>query len=454
MYIRLAEGIENIGKKDVVWSYLATFFTVGAGVILLPFMSYKFSSEIMGIWVIFQTINQLVILLDMGFRPSFARNISYVFSGVKHLQTVGIEDTGDYDVDYSLLNGTLKAMRRFYSWMALATLILLGIVGTIYILYVLEKFNGDRTDIIIAWVLQICINCYNLYTLYYDALLTGKGYIKRAQQINIIGQSLYLLLAIGLVYAGLGLTAIVASQLLSIILRRILSYRVFFTHEMKAKLAIAGSKSANEILKAISPNSIKSGLTSLGGFLVNKSAVFISSAFLPLAVTASYGITLQVIDILCRCSTVMYVALLPKLAQYRVERNTDRLKKDYEYCVISLLVIFLIGGAVFVTLGNPVLELINSQTYFLPVPMLCLLLFFYCLEENHIVAAGFIMADNKIPFFIPSLLSGAATIILLYLFVGVLNWGVWGMILAPGLAQLSYQNWKWPSVVIKEFYKQ
>ncbi len=417
-------------------------------------MTYKFSAEVMGIWVIFQTINQLVVLLDMGFRPSFARNISYVFSGVKHLQVEGIEDTNNYDVDYSLLNGTLTAMRRFYTAIALITLLLLGTFGTLYIFYVLDKFNGNRTDIIIAWVLQIIINCYNLYTLYYDALLTGKGYIKRSQQINIIGQGLYLSLAIGLVLAGLGLTAIVASQLISIILRRMLSYRVFFSKEMKEQLKQADTKSAKAIMKAIFPNSIKSGLTSLGGFIVNNSAVFISSAFLPLAVTASYGITLQVVTILGRCSVVMYVSLLPKLAQYRVERDVDRLKKDYQYCVISLLLIFLIGGTVFAVLGNPILQFIHSETLFLPTSMLCMLLLFQCLEQNHVVAAGFIMADNKIPFFIPSLLSGAATIILLYLFVGVFDWGVWGMILAPGLAQLAYQNWKWPSVVIKELWNK
>ena len=62
------------------------------------------------------------------------------------------------------------------------------------------------------------------------------------------------------------------------------------------------------------------------------------------------------------------------------------------------------------------------------------------------------MADNKIPFFIPSLLSGAATVILLVVFLWRMDMGLWGMILAPGIAQLAYQNWKWPSVVIKELY--
>ena len=91
-------------------------------------------------------------------------------------------------------------------------------------------------DALIAWILLIAINCYNLYTFYYEALLTGKGYVTRAQQINMLGQAVYLALAIGLIYAGFGLTAIVASQLISTVIRRILTYRVFFTPELKTNM--------------------------------------------------------------------------------------------------------------------------------------------------------------------------------------------------------------------------
>ena len=84
--------------------------------------------------------------------------------------------------------------------------------------------------------------------------------------------------------------------------------------------------------------------------------------------------------------------------------------------------------------------------------MLIVMLIISTLEHNHAQSAGFIMADNKIPFFIPSLVSGAATVLLLWIFLGPLHWGIWGLILAPGIAQLAYQNWKWPSVVIKELW--
>lgn len=427
---------------------------IGAGVILLPFILNKMPQETVGIWNIFQTITALVLMLDFGFRPTFARNISYIFSGVKKLQKNGVTHIdADAEVDYSLLKGSLIAMQRFYRWMALGAFILLLTAGTAYFYYILQKYSGDRQDALIAWILLIAINCYNLYTFYYDALLTGKGYVKRTQQINILGQALYIALAIGLIYAGFGLTAIVTSQLASTIVRRILSYRVFFTQRLKDALTAVAPQEPKEILAAITPNAVKIGLTQLGGFCVNRSAILIGSAFLTLEEVACYGITLQVMDILARCAMVFYQSYTPKLAQCRAENNLTELKRYYLLCTGSLLLIFLIGGIAWVFLGDWALDIIHSQTHFLPTAMLCVMLIISILEHNHAVSAGFIMADNKIPFFIPSLVSGAATILLLFIFLSPMQIGLWGMILAPGLAQLAYQNWKWPSVVIKELYR-
>ncbi len=447
----MATKIENIGKKDVMWGYASTIFTIGAGVILLPFILYKLEASTVGLWNIFQTITSLIFLLDFGFRPSFARNISYIFSGVKQLQKEGVANVEeDAQPDYGLLKGTLTAMRKFYMWMAVAVFVILSTAGTAYFYYILQKYTGDKQDALVAWILLITINCYNLYTLYYDALLTGKGYIRQTQQITILGQAVYLIVAICLLYAGFGLTAIVAAQLLSTVIRRIITYRVFFTKEIKHQLSIATEQNPQDIISAIFPNAVKVGLTSLGAFLVNKSAVLIGSAFLPLAVVASYGISVQVLDILSRCGAVYYQSFVPKLAQYRAERDIPHLRKIYRYSTLSLIAIFLAGGLAFVYLGDWALQIIRSDTHFLEPAMLAVMIVIHFLEQNHVVAAGFIMADNKIPFFIPSLVSGAATVVLLWVFLSVAGWGVWGMILAPGIAQLAYQNWKWPSVVIKE----
>ena len=447
----MANNIEHIGKKDIIWSYVATIFRVGAGIILWPFILSQMSAETVGIWNVMITIMGFVALLDFGFQPSFARNISYIFSGVTKLQKVGIQTAvSDGNINFSLLKGTLNAMRKFYRWMALGVFVILGIAGTAYFYYILQKYSGDRTDAMIAWILLIAINSYNVYTLYYNALLLGKGYIRRERQIMILSQCVYLSLAIVLIYAGYGLTAIVSSQAVSIILQRILSYRVFFTKELKQQLLHTEADETKDILRAISPNAVKVGLTQLGGFCVTKSALLIGSAFLTLEETACYGITLHIIDILARCSTVYYQSITPKIAQSRANKDVIKLK-HYFVCSIGILVAtFLLGGAAIAFLGNWGLNMIGSETKFLPTVMLCVMLLVYLLETNHSIAAGFISADNRIPFFIPSLLSGLGTVVLLWLFLSIFKWGVWGMILSQGIAQLVYQNWKWPSMVIKE----
>ena len=447
----MTNNIEHIGKKDIIWSYAATIFRVGAGIILWPFILSQMSAETVGIWNVMITIMGFIALLDFGFQPSFARNISYIFSGVTKLQKVGIQTAGlDGNVNYALLKGTLNAMRTFYRWMALGVFMILGTAGTVYFYYILQKYSGDRTDAMIAWILLVAINSYNIYTLYYNALLLGKGYIRRERQIMILSQSVYLCLAIALIYAGHGLTAIVASQAISIILQRILSYKVFFTKELRQELLDVEAESTKDILNAISPNAIKVGLTQLGGFLVTKSAMLIGSVFLTLEETACYGITLHIIDILARCSTVYYQSLTPKIAQSRANKDIEALRRYFIHSIGILVGTFVVGGVVIALFGNWGLNLIGSETLFLPTTMLCVMLIVNLLENNHATAAGFISADNRIPFFIPSLLSGAGTIILLWLSLSVFHWGIWGMILAPGIAQLVYQNWKWPSMVIKE----
>lgn len=447
--------IENIGKKDIAWSYAATIFKVGAGVFLFPIILHKLPVEVVGIWNIFLTISSLVMLLDFGFRPSFARNVSYILSGAQVLQVEGVEQVDkDAPINYSLLKSTLEAMRYFYKRMALVLFVLWSSLGTWYFYSILQKYGGDHTDALIAWVLLIGFNCYNLYTLYYDALLLGKGYVKRSQQITIIGQVLYLGLAIAFIYAGWGLTAIVASELISILVRRICMHRVFFTPSMKEHLAQAQESDSKTVLRIISPNAIKIGLTQLGGFCVNRSAILMGAAFLSLEQVACYGITFQVLYVLSQCGLVLYTTYMPKLAAARSEKNVMALRRYYGYCVLILVGVYVVGGVSWIALGDWALKIIGSQTSFVPIEMLVVMLGISLLEKNHSLAAGFIAADNKIPFFIPSLVSGAATIVLMYLFLGIFHWGLWGVILAPGIAQLAYQNWKWPSVVITELYQK
>jgi O-antigen/teichoic acid export membrane protein len=447
-------AVENIGKKDFVWTLLATFFKIGAGVLLFPFILRMLPAETVGVWTIFTTITQLTYLFDFGFNTSFARNVSYVFSGVKTLKKEGYEKVDDVErVDYSLLAGTIRAMRYFYSRMAIVLFMLFSVVGTIYVHSLMADYSGNVREVYVAWIVVVVINCYNLYTLYYESLLNGRGLVKRVHQIIFAGNVVYILFAIVLIMMGGGLVAVVSSQAISVLLVRFLSKRAFFTKDVVDNLRVAEGNDYREILSAITPNAVKVGLTSLGGFIINKSSVFIGSLFVSLELMASYGITLQLLVVIGMMGGIVSRVYMPKVFQWRVEGRIDLVKKMFYASSVVMLVVFALSGVIIVLWGNWMLAVLKSSTMLLPTGLLILVFIQYYLEYNHANAAQYLLARNEVPFFKASLVSALGVIVMLLVFVVWLDLGLLGMILAPTIVQALYQNWKWPLEVVKEFRK-
>lgn len=451
--VLLLLGIMQITRKDVYWSYAATFLKIAASVLLLPFILKMLPSETVGIWSVFMTITAFTTLLDFGFGPSFSRNVTYIFSGVKTLQIKGFEivDGENPIVDYTLLKGVLNAMRWFYSRMAIVLFILLATLGTYYIHTLLQNYKGDHHEVYIAWILLCAINTYNLYTLFYDSLLMGYGLVKRAKQIIIVGQTVYLIIAAILILNGNGLVAIVSAQATSVILVRWLSYNTFFTKEIKQRLNAAIARSRKEIIKVIYPNAIKIGLTSIGGFMVQRSAIIIGSLYLPLTDIASYGITMQLIAVIAGLGGIYTGTYQPKIAQLRVIHNNTGIKELYLNGQFVLLLSYVVGGLVLIIFGEKTLVFLGSKTSLMPQWFMVLAILISFLENNHSIAGSILLSKNEVPFFKASIISGVATVFVLLVFFKFLNLGTWTMILAPGLVQGAYQNWKWPIVVIDEF---
>jgi O-antigen/teichoic acid export membrane protein len=445
----------QINKKDLLWNYISTSLQIGSGILLFPVILRLLSPETVGIWSIFLSIGSLVGLLDFGFSTSFSRNITYIFSGVNQLKSIGISDERSPDVNYILLAKTIKAMRWFYSRIGILTFIILSLLGTIYIYYIVEnKFNGDKIDIYVSWALFCIINTYNIYTLYYDSLLLGRGYVKQDKQIIIISQISYLLISIILVVSGFGLISLIVGRIIALVLKRQLSYRLFFDCDLKIHLTEFKNLDYKEILNVIKPNAIKVGLTGVSAFLVLQSATLIGSWYISLSLIASYSITVQVINVIASLSKVYYTTNLPNIAQLRVMNDFSRIKNIFINNVIIMILTYIFSIVLLLVFGNRLLQEIDSKTFILIPSMICVIGLISFLEENHGVAAGFLLSKNEVPFYKAAIISGISTIVLLFVFLKYLNYGIWGMILAPGIAQLVYQNWKWPLHLIKDLNKK
>jgi O-antigen/teichoic acid export membrane protein len=441
----------QITRIDVVWSFFATFFRAASTALLLPFILKLLPAEEVGLWTIFMAVTFIVSMFDFGFSSSFSRNITYIFSGVKELKTEGfIPSVEQSQINYNLLKGAIDSMRWLYLRLSIIVLIFLSTVGTWYISVILRNYGGDKTSAYLAWGILCVINTYNLYTFYYDALLVGKGLIKKSKQIIVVAQILFLIVAFILLMMGFGIVAIVSSQFIYVLVARLLSHRTFFTREVRSNLREVSRSSRKEVLKAVYPNAIKIGLTILGGILIQRSAVFIGSLFLPLKDIASYGLTRQILDILAIISPIYITTFIPMVAKYRVEGNANRIKEIYLKGTILSIILFFTGALMVFYFGDAALVFVKSDTVFIPGYLFIIAMIVSFLEMNHASAGGILLTKNEVPFFKPSIISGVATALLMYIFLSWTNLGLLSLFLAPGLVDIAYQSWKWPLEVKRD----
>ena len=446
-------AVENIGKRDLIWAMLATLFRIGSGVLLFPMVLSMLPSETVGVWTIFTSVTLITGILDFGFNQSFARNISYVFSGVRSLKRDGHEYVADAEnekIDYALLKNTIGAMRYFYSHMALILFVFLAVGGTFYMYSLMQNYGGDVREIYVAWAIVCIVNSYNLYTLYYDSLLSGRGLIKRKNQIVLIGNVAYLSLAVVLLLCRLGLVAIVSAQLVSVLIIREMSRRSFYSTDIKNGLSNVAEGEYKSVLKAIVPNAVKLGLASVGGFLTFRLSTFVGPMYISLSDMASFGITLQLLSVVSSLALLYTNVYLPKVFQWRVENNITQVRRTFRLSMLLVFIAFISGGLLISLLGNWALDVLGSDTQLLAGGLLAFLVLHYYLETNMVNATEYLLAKNEVPFYKRYLVSGVVTVILLFVFVGYLGLGVWGIIAAPMISQSILQYWKWPYEVYKE----
>lgn len=447
--------IKKIGSADMVWGAGAMFMKVGAGVLLFPVVLSRLSSDQAAVWTIFTTIQILVTLLDFGFNDSFARNIGYVFAGVRQLKREGYQSlehaAADEDVDWGLMKGLIFSMRLFYGAVTALMTILLLTLGTLYVNSLMWKYSGDVSEVWWSWWLLVVFMAWNLYSMYYQALMQGRGLVKEFSKSVVLGYLSYLVVAVVLVYLGCGLIAIVGAQFLSIVIIRLLCRHFFYTKEMKSHLSSAKRGDYRQIISAIAPNAIKVGLTGMGGIIINKSSTFIGSEFLDLSTMASFGITMQLVVVVSRVAILVTTVYQPNVFEWRVTGDIPRIRRLFWISTAVLFACYILAGISIELFGNFLLvNILHSNTAIITGGVFWIMMLQSCLETNHVNAATFLLTKNEVPFFKASLISAAATLVLLIAGIVWLDLGLWGMVLAPTIAQGVYQNWKWPSVVIKE----
>lgn len=443
----------DISKKDVFWGYFSQFFSIASGVITLPLILRMLSKEEIGLNYLLITFGSLVSLFDFGFASQFGRNISYIFGGAQVLQKEGIETVDSpQDINYRLLATMIHTARYVYRRIGLIVLVTMLTFGTWYVYEVTNGFSSVENSLIIWLVFSFSV-FFEIFYSYYTALLVGKGMIMESRKAIVYSRMVYVVLAFVFLYFGFGLIGVVVANFIAPFFNRIISYRFFFTEQLKAKIKSFDIKEQEivDLFKIVWHNASKMGLVFIGAYAINKFSLFLAGLYLPLAEIASYGLMIQLVGLISTVSGTFFMISQSRFSAMRVSENKESLIKEFAFSMNVFYVLFILGAFFLVLICPLLLEIIGANA---KLPSLWVMVIFsivVLLEGNHSNFAGFIITKNNVPFVKPSLLAGGAIVLGDYLSLAFTSYGVLGLVVVQGLVQAAYANWKWPYVVCKEF---
>ncbi|WP_315506624.1 O-unit flippase-like protein [Capnocytophaga leadbetteri] len=446
----------KISKADIIWNYIAQFFSLTSGLITLPLILKMLTVEEIALNYIFLTISSLVLLFDFGFSPQFSRNVSYVYGGAQSLKKEGIEERsliGGIDINYRLIATLVKVGQYVYLRLALFVLFVMLTIGTLYIYNVTEGFHLVPHTLLI-WTLFSVSTAFAIYYEYYNFLLTGKGAIKETKIALLISRIIYIILTFLFLYIGWGLLGVVLANFIAPFVNRILCYQFLFTEEFRNKLKSyhISKEEINTTFNTIWYNAKKLGLVFVGAYAITKFSMFLAGLYLSKAEVASYGLMIQLVGVISAVATTFFSTFQPKFASLRVENNTQEFTKLLAFSMNIFLIIFVIGAIILFFFNGILLKFINSNV-FLPdnITLLCYILVIL-LESNHSNFATIIITKNSIPFVKPAILSGICIAIGSFIVLKYNLGGILSLVIVQGLCQAAYNNWKWPLVVLREFH--
>ena len=441
----------SISKRDIYWNYIAQFFNLGSGFIILPVVLHMLSTDEVGMNYLMLSVSSLVALADFGFSSQFGRNITYVFSGAQELKKEGLSLLPNGEINYHLLAVVIETAKYIYRKISVIVLFFMLTAGSIYMYKATNGFTLVHYSLLI-WLLFSVSTFFNMYFMYYDSLLTGAAMIMESKKAMMLNRISYISISFALLFAGCGLISIVVASFISPFVGRWYSHRQFYREEMRLKLSaeIPQKEEVKNTFNILWYNAKKLGINFLGAYGVQQSGTFIIGLFLPLSDVASYGLMCQLFQVSIALTIGVFTTFLPVFYKERVEKNMEKIVKDFCFCSFIFIVGFTILGLGIILFGHYILLFIGSATK-LPIMVVMIVYFVHLLLENfHSMCATMIVSNNQVPFVKASIISGVFIVLFNLASLGLTTLGLLGVVLGQLIVQSLYNHWKWPLWIFRE----
>lgn len=433
----------TINKQDVIWSYLGTFFRVSTNILLLPVLVYFLTEEELGLWYVYASIAQFVVLFDFGFTPTFARNISYIWSGASSIKKESLESICVKDTDWYEFKTILKTCSTIYAIIAFIALVLLLSAGSYFVIRI------SSNDHLISWIIYCLAVFLNILYGYYTSFLNGIGAIAENHKAAILSKLIQLIFSTLLLFCGFGLLGVSVAYLLSGLALRIISKYYFNKYENignKIKNIIVENiyKKCIRNIQIIWKNASRDGLVTLSNFLTTQANTLLCSYVIGLETTGSYGLSLQIATLISSISCIPFSSFQTKMQSNAVKGDMSDNIFIFSRAILMYICAFVLLG-ICSFIAFPILSFIKPDfeidTFIYVFILLQTLLYGY-----YNLHASFISCYNIIPYTETYIVTSLSSVVLSFIFAKYTDLGIWSLVLMPTIISL-YNVYKWPSYV-------
>lgn len=440
-------GTINIDKRDVIWSYLGTFFRIAVNIVILPFVLKYLNDDELGLWYVFSTVSYLAVLLDFGFAPALARNIAYIWCGAKELKKDNVQQIRENETDYLEFKTILTTCKCVYGCIAILGFVLLLCIGTPYIISI-----GTSTALV-PWIIYILGVFFNMLYSYYSSFLRGVGALAQNNKAAVISRLVQIVLTLTLLLRGYGLLGVCISYLISGFALRISSMIMFNKYEnIGNNLSLIKSKIDWERVKntfrIVWYNASKDGLVTLSNYLCTQANTLICSYSIGLATTGSYGFSMQIAMVMSNIAQTPYTIIHPKLQETAIKGQSNHSTNLLASSIMKYLLLFIIMFTSALLL-MPLIKWIKPS-FNIDLAMLLTIFIYYITYDIYHLFASYISTYNTLPYTKSFIITAVVSVIVSFVFVEVFKMGIWALILSPLIVNLAYCGWYWPRYVIRK----
>ena len=432
---------KRLPNSTIVWSWVFNGFRLAAGLLLLPLVLRKLSTEELGMYYVLLSQVALAPVIDFGFSPTILRFVSYAMGGAETIQAHGVSKGTGAGPNFSLLWQLFFTTRALYRVMTLIVFVILGAWGTYIVeLRIHETPSPDVTRV--AWVITIIATVLNVYSSWAPVFLRGMNEVLLSVRITVLASVVRFVLAAGLLLAGAGLMSLPLGDLTGSLIQQVIARRACLRRLRRQPPPAKADVWQN--LRIMWPNSWRLGLLSVAGYLTVNANTLICLSVLGLAANARYGLSIQLLGVISGMACVWTQVKWPLIGQQRARHDYTAIQRTLWPRMWLQYLTFLAMAAGLLLCGQPLLQMFGSGKQLLPLPWLALLAINSFLETQVGIWGMLISTENRIPFLWPSVAGCLLSFALSLTLIHTTSLGLGAFVLAPLLAHSLFNYWYWP----------